>query len=165
MKIAPLVVALSLSACATTRDDGYPSLAPRAAERAGFDEPAVAPPASVVADAALDARLAEIGGKVTTIAKGFDADAAVATRAAGSAGARTVGSEAWLTAQTALAALDDWRAQASSLTSDLETLAGERSARVGTAYPALDALRAKAAAEADREAAAIATLSARLPTG
>lgn len=164
MKCAVIAVVLALSACASTRDSGYPSLQPRAAERAGFDEPAVAAPAAVVADPALDARLREVGGKLDAITGGFDADAAIATRAAAVAGARTAGSEAWLTAQTALAALDDWRAQASSLVSDLEAMAGERSASVGSPYPALDALKARATAEADREATAIAAISARLPT-
>ena len=165
MKRSLLAVVLTMSACTNTRDDGYPSLSPRAAERAGFDEPAIAPPAATVADPALDARVGEIAGKLAAVVRGFDADAAVATRAAGTSGARTVGSDAWLTAQTALAALDDWRAQASSLASDTETLAGERAASVGTPYPALETVRARTAAEAERQAAVIAALSAKLPTG
>lgn len=165
MKVMPLAALVLLTGCATADDGRYPSLGPRAAERTGFEEPVAATPAPVAADPSLDAQLATAAGKLDTVIKGFDADRARAERAAGVAGARSVGSEAWLTAQTALAQLDDWRAQASGLTTDLETLAGERIGSVGTPYPALEALRARAAAEAEREAAAIAALSARLPTG
>ncbi|WP_425230036.1 hypothetical protein [Sphingomonas sp.] len=121
-------------------------------------------PAPTVADPALDARLRELDARISAVAHGYDADHARAERGAAAPGARTVGSEAWLTAQTALAALDDWRAQASSLASDLETLAGERLGTAGTAYPALDALQARAAAESERETQGIAAISARLPT-
>lgn len=163
MKLLPAILAVALAGCA--RDEtAYPSLAPRAAERQGFAEPAVTPPAPLVADPALDARLAEIGGRLDAVAKGYDADAARAERAAGVAGARTVGSEAWIAAQTALAALDDWRAQAGGIAVELADLARERAGTVGTPYPALETLRTRAEAEAARQAAGIATLGARLPT-
>lgn len=163
MKPLPVLLAFSLlSGCA--RDEAaYPSLAPRAAEKAGFEEPASAAPAAAAADPALNARLRDIGGKLDAVIRGYDADAARATRAAAVAGARTVGSEAWLSAQTALAGLDDWRSQASGLATDLEVLASDRIGTVGEPYPALDALRARAATEAEREGAGIAALSAKLP--
>lgn len=160
--LAPALLAL-LGGCA--RDDAdYPSLAVRAAERQGFAEPAVAPPAPLVADPALDARLMDAGGRLDAIVKGYDADAARARAAAGRAGAKTVGSDAWVAAQGALAALGDWRAQAGGLASELDTLARERGETVGTAYPALDALGARADAESTREAAEIAVIEAALPT-
>lgn len=162
MKRAALLLLPLVAGCAADRA-GYPSLSPRAAERIGFDEPAMAAPAPVTADPALDARLVQFAGQLDAVAKGYDADAARAGRAAAASGARTTGSDAWLNAQTALAALDDWRAQASGLATDLEVLAGERAGSVGTPYPALDALRERAAAEADRQAAGIAALSAKLP--
>ena len=164
MKLWLLLLAPTLLIGCARDDAAYPSLAPRAAEKQGFAEPVVAAPAPVAADPALDARLHEIGGKLDAMVRGYDADAARAERAAGVAGARTVGGEAWLNAQAALAALDDWRAQASGLTTDLDTLAGERIGTAGQPYPPLDALRARAAAEAEREGAGIAALSARLPT-
>lgn len=159
--LLPLVGALAGCAAEQAR---YPSLLPRAAERTGFDEPAVAAPAPVAADPQLDARLAETSGKLETVIRGFDTDLAKARTAAAAPGARTVGGEAWLSAQAALAALDDWRSQATGLATDLEALAGERLSTSGTPYPALDALQARAAAEADRQSAAIATLTAALPT-
>lgn len=159
----PLIVFLLLSGCAT--DQGrYPSLLPRAAERTGFDEPVVAAPTPAAPDPALDARLRELGGRLDATARGFDADLGKARTAAAAPGARTVGSEGWLSAQSALAGLDDWRAQVTGLATDLETLVGERLGTVGTSYPALNALQARAAAEAEREAAAIGTLTAAVPT-
>lgn len=162
MKLAALLAVLTLAGCAADRA-GYPSLSTRAAEKTGFDEPAIAAPAPVVADPALDARLIALRTMLATVTKGYDADAARAARAAAVPGTRTVGSDAWLTAQTALATLDDWRAQASELASDLEGLADERVASAGTPYPALDALRDRAAAEAERQSVGIAALSAKLP--
>ncbi|MDB5696703.1 MAG: hypothetical protein JWN21_2246 [Sphingomonas bacterium] len=162
MKMLPLLCALPLAGCAVDRA-GYPSLAPRAAERLGFNEPAIAAPAPLVADPALNARLATLATTLATVTKGFDADAARARRAAGVGTARTVGSDAWLDAQSALAVLDDWRAQASALATELEALAGERAASVGTPYPALDRLRERASAEAGRQSAGIAAIGATLP--
>lgn len=157
-----LAVAL-LSGCA--RDDAtYPSLAQRAVEGRGFAEPDVAPPAPVVADPALDARLMALAARLSAIVKGYDADAARADLAAGAAGARSTGSEAWIAAQTALAALDDWRAQAGGLASELDDATRERAETAGTPYPALDALHARAESETAREAAGIATIGAKLPT-
>ena len=150
MKSALPLVALLLAGCA---HDGaaFPSLLPRAAERQGLAEPAVAAPAAAV------------GGKLDAIVRGFDADAARAERAAGVAGARTAGSEAWITAQTALAALDDWRAQAADLSGQTDDLQRARLEGAGTPYPALDALHDRTQAEATREAGRITALSARLP--
>lgn len=160
---ALLLAPLLLIGCA--RDDTtYPSLAPRAAEKVGFAEPQVTAPAPAVADPALDARLAALGTRLDAIAKGYTADAARAGTAAKVAGARTVGSEAWIAAQSALATLDDWRAQAAEVATDVDEAGRERAASVGTAYPALDALHTRAEAEAAREAAGIATLGAKLPT-
>lgn len=164
MKPRLCLLALTLlSGCA--RDDAtYPSLAQRAAEGRGFAAPDVAPPAPVVADPALDARLTVFATRLDAVAKGYDADAARAYRAAGTARARAAGSEAWIAAQTALAALDDWRAQAGGLASELDDASRERAETAGTPYPALDALRTRAESEAAREAAGIATIAAKLPT-
>lgn len=166
MRIAPFLVpltALALAACA--RDDTvYPSLAQRPAELRGFAEPEAPPPAPLRPDPALDARVAELTTRLKAVTAGFDRDASRADAAAARAGARTVGSDAWLDAQTALAALDDWRAQATEIASDASDAASERAARLDPPYPALEAAQAAADAEVARQDARITALSARLPT-
>lgn len=159
----PLAGGVALGGCAAEQTR-YPSLMPRPAERGSFAEPVVAAPAPVVVDPALDARLRELAARLETVKRGFDADAGRARTAVAAPGARTVGGEAWLSAQATVATLDDWRSQATGLASEVETLAGERLGTAGAAYPALDALQARAGAEAEREATAIAQLGATLPT-
>ena len=163
MKAAlPIAAALlSLSACAKDTTH-YPSLAPRAVEKLGFAEPQV-PVVEVTPDPALDAKIAEFGRTLDRVAKGFADDAAKADAAARRAGGQAVGSDAWLDAQTALAVLDDWRAQTSSLLSDIDVMAADRAAKLEPAYPALTTLRERAAAEAARQAATIDRIQATLP--
>ncbi len=153
---------LSLAGC--TRDTtAYPSLAPRAVEKLGFAEPEV-PIVEAKPDPALDARIATLGTSLDGIANGFAADAGKAQAASGRARGKAVGSDAWLDAQTALAQLDDWRAQGSSLLTDIEQIASERAAKLEPEYPALVALRARVAAEAQRQGETIDRLQAALPT-
>lgn len=161
--LLPILAGTLLAGCAAEQAR-YPSLLPRAAEKGSFDEPSVTPAAPVVADPQLDSRLAEVAGRLDTSRRGFDGDLTRAERAAALPGVRTVGSEAWLSAQAALAALDDWRAQATGIASELEAMAGERLGAVGTPYPPLDAVQASAAAEVDRGAAATARLGTSVPT-
>ena len=162
MTKAALLILPLLAACAR-EDARYPSLAERPAEKRGFAEPEAAPPAPVAADPALDARVAEVRRALDGVATGFDRDAARAEAAAGRAGARTVGSDAWLDAQTALAGLDDWRAQAAELATDAEQLAGGRAATLAPPYPALDTLGRDAGALVERLDARIRAIAARLP--
>ena len=155
-------IALSLAGCA--RESGsFPSLAPRVAEKQGFAEPAPRAAPTATPDAALDARIATLDANLSSIAKGAAADQASAERLATAARGRPVGSDAWLDAQSALARLDDWRAQVSSLASDVEELGAERAAALAPGYPALDALSARVSAEATRQGEVIDRLSAQLP--
>ena len=160
--LLPLAALPVVASCA--RDDGaYPSLAQRPAEKRGFAEPEAPPPQPVAVDPALDARIKAMETTLATIVAGYDRDAARATAGAAKPGARTIGSDAWLDAQTALAALDDWRAQASSLATDADGLASARAATLAPTYPALERVRTAAAAEVARQDAGIRALSARLP--
>lgn len=154
------VLSLTLAGCA---NDGtaYPSLQPRGVEKQGFSEPET-PVAVATPDAALEARLAPLATRLDTIAKGFATDAASTERAATAAKGKPAGSDAWLNAQTALATLDDWRAQASALATDVEQIAIERGAALAPAYPALTALGDRADAEATRQSETIAKLQAML---
>lgn len=161
--LAPMLAfaAVILSGCAT--DGGnYPSLAPRPIEKQGFAEP-VSKPVEVSADPTLDAKLANMGRQFDTIARGFAADAAKAETAVGAAKGQPVGGERWIAAQTALASLDDWRAQGSALLTDVEQLAIERAATLAPDYPALATLRDRVKADTDAEGATIARLSGSLP--
>ena len=157
----PLLLASLLAGCAQQRSS-YPSLAPRAVEKLGFGEPE-ATPLVALPDPALDARIRQAGEAMDRVVAGFDRDAAIATRGAAAAKGQPAGSEAWLTAQTQLATLDDWRAQLSAAVTDVEQLALDRAAELQPAYPALDALQVRAHAEAERVDATIRRIQNSLP--
>ncbi|WBH16227.1 hypothetical protein [Sphingomonas radiodurans] len=149
------IAVLSLTACAGR--EAYPSLLPRTAETRTFDEPAAPPPAAVVADPALDARIATAERMLSERAAAFDAAAARAARQVTAAGRSPAGSEAWLDAQVALAELDTLRSSTQELVTDLEEVAAERATALTPDYPALDAaierVRVAAAAQVARIAA------------
>lgn len=161
---APLALSallLLLGACTKERTDA-PSLARRPVESHGFDEPAPRPAQPVRADPALDTAITGWTTRLRTIATGFDRDAERATAAATRARGAAAGSEAWITAQTALATLDDWRAQATAVASDVEVRAGDRAATLAPPYPALTRLQQAASAEVERQDALIRRLTASI---
>ncbi|WP_445192430.1 hypothetical protein ACT009_00340 [Sphingomonas sp. Tas61C01] len=161
---APLFATAFLLLAGCAREQGsYPSLAPRPIEKLGFAEPAAAAPAVAIADPTLEASLAAIASRLKTVGTGFDADAAKAQAAARRAKGQSVGSDSWLDAQAALAVLDDWRAQASTIVTDLDSLASARAAQLAPDYPALAALRDRAQAEVDRQAGLIESVQSALP--
>ena len=161
LRFAPLVLIVAVGACSEDKVS-YPSLGVRPIEKLGFAEPEVKT-AVAAPDPALDAEIATISGKLDAIVKGFARDAAKAEAAARVARGAAVGSEGWIAAQSALAALDDWRAQSSSLVTDIESRATDRAAKLQPDYPALAAIREKAQGETDREGATIARIQASLP--
>jgi hypothetical protein len=159
--IRVLLAAVPLVICAGCVTEGtYPSLQPRAVEKQGFGEPAAPVSAPIAADPVLDRQIGELDARLRAIASGFAGAAGEAERRATAAKGRPAGSEPWLEAQTALAALDDWRAQASSLATDVEELAIARAARLEPPYPALTALGDRTEAEAERQAETIARIQA-----
>ena len=160
--LAALLVSAALAGCAQDTN-GFPSLGLRPGEKIGFAEPEVKA-VEAAPDPALDAELAAFNGKLADIARGFARDADRATAAARTAKGALVGSEAWITAQTALAGLDDWRAQTSSLVTDIDARATDRAAALKPPYPALTTLRDAAQAEAERQGATIARIQDGLPT-
>lgn len=156
-----LLAALLLPGCAADLS-GYPSLAPRAAEREGFAEPAAPPPPPVVADPALDARIAAAERDAAAAQRRFDAAftrAAAQVRAA--RGARA-GSDAWLDAQTAVATLDTERADYRNAFAALEDLAAQRAQALEAPYPALDAAVERARAAAGEQTRRIDDLAGQL---
>ncbi len=121
-------------------------------------KPAVAAP-----DPALDTKMATFAKRLDTITAGFTRDAARTESGARAARGRAVGSDAWLDAQTALAGLDDWRAQMSALISDIEEASTDRAAKLEADYPGLIPLRDRAQAEGERQGATIGRIQAMLP--
>ncbi len=158
---AALYASVMLAACSQDTNS-YPSLSVRPVEKLGFAEPEVKT-AVAAPDPALDAELTSWAGKLGTIATGFSRDAGRAEALARTARGAAVGSEAWITAQTALAGLDDWRAQSSALVTDIEQRATDRAAKLEPDYPALTAFRDKAQAETDRQSAAIRRIQSSIP--
>ncbi|MDP1026491.1 hypothetical protein Q5H91_04645 [Sphingomonas sp. KR1UV-12] len=164
MKILPALALLPLLIAGCSRDrTAYPSLAKRPVEAMNFADPPAPPEQAVVADPALDARIATWRTRLAAVASGFDEAAAKTERMAKAAGARTVGSDAWLDVQTALAGLDDWRAQATAIAADAEAAGSARAAMLTPPYPSLEALEQTASAEVDRQGAALDRVQALLP--
>ena len=149
--------------CAEGRD-GFPSLAPRAIEQKGFEEPEVAAPAPIAADPALDKDIADAGVTLAEIARRFDAAVRTAGSRAAAARGSGAGSDAWLDAQTALAELDSIQAGATDLLSSLEDRAMARAAELASPYPALDAAVARARATVEAQRVKIRTIAAGLAT-
>ncbi|MGA1800234.1 hypothetical protein VH567_15800 [Sphingomonas sp. 4RDLI-65] len=161
LRFVSLAMALAVGAC--SKDTvGYPSLGLRPVEKLGFAEPEVKA-AEVKPDPALDAEIAVMSGRLDAIVAGFTRDASKAEASARAARGAAVGSDAWLTAQTALAGLDDWRAQSSALVTDIEARATDRAAALQPDYPALAAVHAKAQVENDRQGTTISRIQASMP--
>ncbi|WP_375428110.1 hypothetical protein [uncultured Sphingomonas sp.] len=159
--LASLLLALACGGCA--RDAGpYPWLAPRAIEKLGFDEPDAPAPAPVVADPALDVEVAAADARLGKAAGDFARALVGVERAARAARGAAAGSEAWLTAQTALAELDGLRAEVSEVLSDLDDLAVKRATTLAPDYPALETMRGRARTELERQETAIARIGSGL---
>lgn len=137
-KLVPPLLALALSACAST-SDRYPSLAIRDAERVqGSFEPdtaATPPPALAPPSADLLARLSELRSEAASAHGEFLSIVPRAQRLVASAGG--VGSDSWASAQVALASLDGARSKAAVPLGDLDvlfidaTLAAEQREAIG----------------------------------
>ncbi len=159
--LAPLLLSLACAGCA--RDAGpYPSLSPRAVEKLGFDEPDAPPPARIVADPDLDVDVAAAGARRDKASADFTRALVGVERSARAARGAAVGSEAWLTAQTALAELDGLRAEVSEVLAGLDERAVERAATLAPDYPSLEAARARLRDELERQATAIARIGSGL---
>jgi len=155
-----LLVVLLAAGCAASTDK-YPSLALRPIESRS-DAEVVAPTPDATPDAALDAKLASIAATLTKTDTDFAAVAARADTAARVPAAQATGSDQWLVAQTALAEMDGLRGDTQGAVSDLERLSTDRGEAGLPPYPALDALREKAQAQADAEVAKVAAIKALL---
>lgn len=154
---------LPLAAACAADPTVYPSLAPRAVERLGFDEPAAPPPAPVAADPALDARIAALVQQRADAARAFERGAARAETLARGARAAKVGSDRWIDAQTAIAELDALRSAHADIVGVLDDLASTRAQALQPDYPALNRALSDARAAATAQTQRIDALAASLP--
>lgn len=117
--------ALFLSGCAGTLT-GYPSLAKRAVENAPVGE---APTASVAAEAdpAVQAQVDRLARQAQAGNEAFDKAWPAADRTTRAATGSAVSSEAWVSAQTAISALEAARNDSVSALASLDTLYVQRS--------------------------------------
>lgn len=148
-------VLFALSGCAAPAMR-YPSLLPRPVETQPLTAPQMAAAETTVpADSALDARIIAIDAGLSKTAGLFTA--ATERAKAASAGARgtSIGSEAWLSAQSALAALESLRSETLAALSNLDRLAIDRGTAGQQTYPALSAARARAEAQLATQQATI----------
>ena len=123
-----LALALAIGGCATGPAGKYPSLALRDAERAkgefnpGEVKTIDVPKVDVPATGPLPERLAALVEQAQAAHRGFTQSQANATRLAAAASGSAVGSDAWASAQVALADLDSARSEAAIALGDLDTL-------------------------------------------
>ncbi len=164
--LRPLASFASLSLLAACAADPtvYPSLAPRPAEKLGFEEPAPPPATAAAADPALDARLAALSQQRATAVNDFDRAAARADTLARSARGAKVGIDPWIAAQTAIADLDALRSTHADALGTLDELAAARAQALQPAYPPLERELAAARAAATAQTARIDALTAALPS-
>ncbi len=162
IRIAPLAVLLTMTGCASVADNS-PSLLPRAVENQSFDEPAAPPAPAATPEAALDKAIIDLTARRQAATAEFGLAEKRVQAALARGGKAAVGSDPWLDAQTALAALDEKRATMLAVLTELEELAIARAAENKPPYPALDAARTDTEAESDRISAIVAERKAALP--
>jgi hypothetical protein len=121
--LTALGFAACLAGCATARDDGFPSLALRDAERVTGTLAPPPPPArpSIVPEAAVS-RLASLRAQALTAHQTFGQGRARAGALVQAARGAAVGSESWAVAQVALAGLEATRSQAMVALADVDRL-------------------------------------------
>lgn len=160
--LAPLILLSLVTACASD-PTVYPSLAPRPVEKLGFDEPTPPPAPPSGPDASLDSALATNAQQRAEAARDFDRAAARTETLVRAARGARVGSDAWISAQTAIADLDALRSRYGDSIDALNELARTRAATLQPAYPPLDQAVAGARAVTRAQTERIDTLSAELP--
>ncbi len=159
----PLTCLALLCGCAEQTTGRYPSLLPRPIEATSVAEPESPPPAPVVADPAVDAKLVALRATLADSARAFAPAAERAEQTATAAKGMPAGSEGWITAQSALAELDGYRATTSATLTDIEDMAIERATAGQPDYPGIETLRTEANAQLQAQSARITAIQAMLP--
>ncbi len=163
MAALPAFFATILSACSSPSGD-IPSLATRAGEQVDPRIPVERPLNDRPAGAALLARIEALVAQARGGEARFEAAIATARRAAEGAGPPQ--SESWIVAQEALSGAVEARGAAAVALGSIDslgaTLLAEQSGLAPSEFKAIEDAAALIAAIADRQAAAIAALQARL---
>ena len=153
--IALPATALALAGCVAS--DGFPSLAPRPAERIVSVQEPVHPPVDVPSDPALRARIAELEREAAEGDRAFDAAFGSTEAAVSAAGAQA--SDSWVEAEQALSRLEGTRAPTTRALAELDRLALERAemstnaqdfAAINAALASVDAVAARQQQRWDR---------------
>ncbi|MBB3981276.1 hypothetical protein GGR44_000923 [Sphingobium fontiphilum] len=158
-------LALLLSGCAGAPGN-YPSLAKRAVEGAPTASPS-APAVPAPADSALAAELARLTAQAQSGRDAFDGRYAGAERLARAASGSVISSEAWVSAQQAVSALESARNDSVSALASLDVLYVDRlsaiaEGRASGGAAEIDSARAAALAIVDSQNDRIDALKARL---
>lgn len=161
-----LATAPALAACATATDR-YPSLAIRDVERVEgrFDAIAVPPVAvpvvAVPQGGPLSERLAALASEGNAAHRAFTAAQPRAARLADAAAGAAIGSDAWASAQVALADLDAARSRTAIALADLDTLMIARAVQAED-LAAIETVRQQVLTQIEAEDAVLARLRARV---
>lgn len=158
----PATVALAVLGGCATQDVSAPSLLPRPIESRSDAEP-VRPEPVATPDPTLDAEIAGLIARRDKAAQDFAAADRVAAARVNAGARAAVGSDAWLDAQTALAALDTPRADLVAVVTELEELAIARATAGQPPYPALETAKTETDAVLARITTTMDERKARLP--
>lgn len=158
-------LALFLSGCAGAPGN-YPSLAKRAVEGAPMARPS-APPVSAPADSALATELAKLTAQAEAGRNAFDERYAGAEKLARAASGAAISSEAWVSAQQAVSALESARNDSVSALASLDMLYVQRMSAIADGKASggeaeIDSARAAALAIVDSQNDRIDALKAQL---
>lgn len=158
-------LALFLSGCAGAPGN-YPSLAKRAVEGAPMASPS-APPVSAPADSALATELAKLTAQAEAGRNAFDERYVGAEKLARAASGAAISSEAWVSAQQAVSALESARNDSVSALASLDMLYVQRMSAIADGKASggeaeIDSARAAALAIVDSQNDRIDALKARL---
>lgn len=156
-----LMLFLLTAGCVET-PGAYPSLAKRPIESRSEAPPKATTPEPAKPDPALDARIRDLTAQLTQADSGFTPTIEQVERAAAAPGSRTVGSNAWLNAQTSLADLEARQNDSLSILTEFERMVTDRGVAGEVPYPALDSARAKAQAQVDAQSGRVAAVRAKL---
>lgn len=165
-RIVICAVLPALAACATS-GDRYPSLAIRDIERAeGRFEPVASTPlavpeVAVPATGPIGERLAALGAAAAASHRAFLASAPAAARRASAAAGAAIGSDAWASAQVALADLDSTRSTTAIALADLDTLMVANAVQARD-ISAIEAVRQQVIAQVTEQDSVLARLRAQL---